>query len=203
LLEDLPEKVLHAPADDGGGVTAASCGLNRERLLAAARDPDDLANLALCGVLARFPILKLEAADFIRLLGRYFPGAPPEMADAEALSAPGGACTAIEPEEFDDLLALLRQHRRDDLEETQWLAHAIASACAGGNHLWEDMGMPNRAALSQLLKRYFPTLYFKNTGNLRWKRFFYKSLCDRAQARLCKAPSCGVCSDYAQCFGPE
>ena len=179
------------------------CGLNQERLLAAARDPDDLANLALCGVLARFPILKLEAADFIRLLGRFFPGAPLEMADAETLSASGGVYTGIEPEEFDDLLALLRQHRRDDLEETRWLAHAIASACAGGNHLWEDLGMPNRAALSQLLKSYFPTLYHKNTGNLRWKKFFYKSLCDRAQARLCKAPSCGVCSDYALCFGPE
>ena len=84
-----------------------------------------------------------------------------------------------------------------------WLAHAIASACAGENHLWEDMAMPNRDALSQLIKKYFPTLYFKNTANLRWKKFFYKLLCDRAQARLCKAPSCGVCCDYAQCFGPE
>jgi len=28
-------------------------------------------------------------------------------------------------------------------------------------------------------------------------------LCDRAQIQLCKAPSCGVCSDYLQCFGPE
>ena len=57
-------------------MTGVICGLNQERLLAAARDPDDLANLALCGVLARFPVLKLEAADFIRLLGR-FPGRPP------------------------------------------------------------------------------------------------------------------------------
>jgi nitrogen fixation protein NifQ len=203
MLEDLPEKVLHPPADDGGGVTAATCGLDHKRLLAAARDPDDLANLALCGVLARFPILKLEAADFIRLFGRYFPGAPPEMADAQALSAPGGICAAIAPDEFDDLLTLFREHRRDDSEETRWLAHAIASACAGGNHLWEDMGMPNRDALSQLINRYFPTLYYKNTGNLRWKKFFYKLLCNRAQARLCKAPSCGVCSDYAVCFGPE
>ena len=120
-----------------------------------------------------------------------------------ALAATGAVCTAIAPEEFDDLLALLQEHRRDDAEETGWLAHAIASACAGGNHLWEDMGMPNREALSQLIKRYFPTLYFKNTANLRWKKFFYKLLCDRAQIKLCKAPSCGVCCDYLQCFGPE
>jgi nitrogen fixation protein NifQ len=178
-------------------------GLDRERLLAAARDPDDILNLAFCGVLARFPILKLEATDFIRLLGRYFPGADPAVADSPALAGSGGICTALAPDEFDDLLALLRDHRRGDSEETKWLAHAVASACAGENHLWEDMGMPNREALSQLFRRYFPTLYFKNTGNLRWKKFFYKALCDRAQTRVCKAPSCGVCSDYALCFGPE
>lgn len=181
----------------------SSRGLDRERLLAAARDPDDLANLAFCGVLARFAIRKLDSAEFIRLLARYFPSTPPETADSGPISAPEVSCAAIEFEEFDDLLALLREHRRDDSEENRWLAHAIASACAGENHLWEDMGMPDRAALSQLLKRYFPTLYFKNTDNLRWKKFFYKLLCDRAQTRLCKAPSCGVCCDFALCFGPE
>jgi nitrogen fixation protein NifQ len=200
----MPEEVLHARDDDDRGrVTVASYGLDRQRLLAAARDPDDIATLAFCGVLARFPILKLKAPDFMRLLGRYFPGASSAMADPQALSATSGVCTAIAPEEFDDLIALLREHRRDDSEETGWVAHAIACACAGENHLWEDMGMPNRGAVSQLIKRYFPTLYFKNTDNLRWKKFFYKLLCDRAQARICKAPSCGVCCDYAQCFGPE
>jgi nitrogen fixation protein NifQ len=184
-------------------VSTAYYGLDRHRLLAAARDPHDIATLAFCGVLARFPILKLEATEFMRLLGRFFPSASPVVADPQVLSASSVACAAIARGEFDDLLALLRQHRRDDSEETGWLAHTIASACAGENHLWEDMGMPNRNALSQLLKTYFPTLYFKNTGNLRWKKFFYKLLCDQAQARLCKAPSCGVCCDYAQCFGPE
>jgi len=33
--------------------------------------------------------------------------------------------------------------------------------------------------------------------------FFYKMLCDRAEVRLCKAPSCGVCSDYSLCFASE
>jgi nitrogen fixation protein NifQ len=175
-------------------VTTALLGLDRPHLLAAARDPDDVATLAFCGVLARFPIFKLGAADLMRLLTRFFPGAAP---------AAVAACTSIAPEEFDDLVALFRAHRRDNSEETAWLAHTIASACAGDNHLWEDMGMPNREALSQLIKKYFPTLYFKNTGNLRWKKFFYKLLCERAQARVCKAPSCGVCCDYALCYGPE
>jgi nitrogen fixation protein NifQ len=65
------------------------------------------------------------------------------------------------------------------------------------------MGLPSRAVLSQLMRHYFTTLYYRNSANLKWKKFFYKQLCDRAEVRVCKAPSCGVCSDYAACFGPE
>jgi nitrogen fixation protein NifQ len=106
-------------------------------------------------------------------------------------------------EEFDDLLALLLAHRSADSAATEEVAHTIASACAGANHLWEDMRLPSRAALSELIRRHFTALCYKNHANLRWKKFFYKQLCDRAEARLCKAPSCGECSDYVHCFGPE
>ncbi|MEJ1964606.1 MAG: nitrogen fixation protein NifQ [Gammaproteobacteria bacterium] len=177
-------------------MNATADSLGYRRLMDAASDPTDLATLALGGVLARFQIRGLDGSSLTKLLGRYFPGAP----DA---GGTGAVCRALETEEFEDLLALLRQHRRDDCEETEWLARAVASACAGGNHLWEDMGLPNRDTLSRLLRHYFTTLYYKNTGNLRWKKFFYKQLCDRAETRLCKAPSCAVCSDYALCFGPE
>jgi nitrogen fixation protein NifQ len=171
--------------------------------MSSARDPADPATQAFGGVLARFRIQGLDTAALQRLLGRYFPGAPrPEgvLPDEAATHAP---CTALSAEEFSDLLALLREHRSDDSEETDWLAHAIASACAGENHLWEDMGLPSRAVLSQLMRHYFTTLYYRNSANLKWKKFFYKQLCDRAEVRVCKAPSCGVCSDYAACFGPE
>ena len=173
------------------------------RLMVAARDANDLATLAFAGVLSRFRILGLEAPVLRRLCGRYFPGAPLEDADPKNSAASGEVDAALATEEFDDLLRLLRDHRRDDLEETEWLAHVVVSACAGKNHLWEDMALPDRESLSQLIKRYFPILYFKNTGNLRWKKFFYQQLCDRAEVRICKAPSCGVCTDYVQCFGPE
>ena len=65
------------------------------------------------------------------------------------------------------------------------------------------MGLPNRDVLSQLLRRYFTTLYEKNIGNMKWKKFFYKQLCEQAKVMLCKAPSCQVCTDYTACFGPE
>jgi nitrogen fixation protein NifQ len=171
-------------------------GADHQGLMARACNPADPATQAFSGVLARFRIQGLATADLSRLFGRYFPG-------AQEGDGVGAACAALQLEEFSDLLGLLREHRRDDAEETQWLAHAIASACAGDNHLWEDMGLPDRDVLSQLVRCYFPTLYYKNSANLRWKKFFYKQLCDRAEVRLCKAPSCGVCSDYVACFGPE
>lgn len=179
-------------------MSTAAASLEYQRLMAAASDPADIATLAFGGVLARFHIRGLDASTLTRLLRRYFPGA-----DHMAGTGTGAVCNALSVDEFEDLLALLREHRRDGSEETEWLARAVASACAGGNHLWEDMGLPDRDTLSRLMRRYFTTLYYKNTGNLRWKKFFYKQLCDRAEIRLCKAPSCGVCSDYAACFGPE
>ncbi len=98
---------------------------------------------------------------------------------------------------------LLLGHRSDDSEETAWLARAVATACLGENHLWQDMGLQNRDAMSALLRRHFTALFAKNTASMKWKKFFYKQLCDRAEVQVCRAPSCSVCTDYAQCFGSE
>ncbi len=49
----------------------------------------------------------------------------------------------------------------------------------------------------------FTALAAKNVTDMRWKKFFYKQLCDRAGVNLCKAPSCSECVDYDLCFGPE
>ncbi len=38
---------------------------------------------------------------------------------------------------------------------------------------------------------------------MRWKRFFFKTVCDLNGGLMCKSPNCGVCSDYALCFAPE
>jgi hypothetical protein len=96
-------------------------------------------------------------------------------------------------DEFDELVQLLLDHRSDDAEQTEWLAYAVASGCMGGDHLYQDMGLPDRQALSDLMARHFGTLMAKNSANMKWKKFLYKQLCDRAE----------VCSDYQKCFGPE
>ncbi|GBE11207.1 nifQ [bacterium BMS3Abin12] len=49
----------------------------------------------------------------------------------------------------------------------------------------------------------FPELAARNDRNMKWKKFLYKQLCEREGIHACRAPSCQVCIDYAQCFGPE
>jgi nitrogen fixation protein NifQ len=38
---------------------------------------------------------------------------------------------------------------------------------------------------------------------MKWKKFLYRQFCAREEIYVCPAPSCGVCKDYAKCFGPE
>lgn len=106
-------------------------------------------------------------------------------------------------DEFDDIVELLTAYRCDDSQETRDLIVFIAQACMGDNHLWQDMRLPNRVALSDLMKTSFPALAAKNTGDMKWKKFFYKQLCERADIFICKSPSCGICVDYDKCFGAE
>jgi len=105
--------------------------------------------------------------------------------------------------EYEDIVALLMDYRSDDSAATLRLCHAIAKASMGENHLWQDMRLPDREALSHLLRKNFPALAAKNTGNMKWKKFFYRELCARADVPICKSPHCAECCDYSVCFGPE
>jgi nitrogen fixation protein NifQ len=177
--------------------------LSYDLLMQACRDHQDPVARALAGALdaaargvikAPSPTLGLGVERFHALLERHFP-------ILGELSYEG--CQPLPDDEFDDLVQLFLAHRSHDGVETEWLAHAIASACMGGNHLYQDMGLANRQALSDLLNEHFTALFVKNVGNMKWKKFFYKQLCDRAEVQVCQAPSCQVCNDYWNCFGPE
>jgi nitrogen fixation protein NifQ len=185
---------------------------NYDPLLVHAADPDDPATLTFASAIAlarsssRLPGrggLGLSLADFSALLDRYFPGARASYltpAFRASLMADAGRSGF---DEFEDVLSLLMEHRSNDDPETLWLAHAITACCMGEDHLWQDMGLPNRQALSDLLARHFSGLFARNTGGMRWKKFFYKQLCERNAAFVCRSPSCADCSEYANCFGPE
>ncbi len=175
-------------------------------LLARARDPVDIVTYAFAGAIdasaAALPAphrLGLESRRFTALLARYFPSVTEDFSPFPS----GTECPPLRNDEFGDLLQLLRDHSCCRNEENEWLAHAVAAACLGGNHLWQDLGLPNRQALSSLLRDHFFSLFAKNTDNMKWKKFFYKQLCERAELPLCPVPSCRECADYVACFGPE
>jgi len=104
--------------------------------------------------------------------------------------------------EIDDLVALLLSNRSLNTEEEVWFAKIIATSAIGENHLWQDLGVTGREDVSYLLRLFFTKLYARNTG-MKWKKFFYKQLCDLEELKVCKAPSCSICDHYSNCFGPE
>ena len=147
------------------------------------------------------PALGMGAEAFKRLLAERFSHftPPPLWLAGQALPLENKGPL----EEFDDLLQLMIEHVAVRDEHHRQVAHLVATACMGHDHLWQDLGLPNRKALSTLLSGHFPALAAKNAGNMKWKKFFYKQLCEQAGIFICKSPSCGVCCDYDKCFGPE
>ena len=67
----------------------------------------------------------------------------------------------------------------------------------------QDLGLADRTELNTLFQRHFPELVRLNRSNMKWKKFFYRQLCEREGIPVCKAPNCAVCADTALCFGPE
>ncbi len=147
------------------------------------------------------PALGLDYVGFAKLLVSLSPHfSPPQdwLAAQQAAVGKGGAL-----DEFPDLLQLLLDQRAIADDQHSNVAHLVATACMGSDHLWQDLGLPNRKALSAMLNRYFPALAAKNTGDMKWKKFFYRQLCERDGIKACRSPSCGACCDYDKCFGSE
>jgi len=105
--------------------------------------------------------------------------------------------------EEDLLRDLLASHSAGRGKESGWLASIIARRAMGEDHLWQDLGLFNRCELNRLLARHFPALHAGNVKNMRWKKFFYRRLCELEGFSLCAAPHCSVCVDFASCFGDE
>lgn len=71
------------------------------------------------------------------------------------------------------------------------------------NHLWEDLGLPSRDTLNRLMARHFKPLFDANQGRMRWKRFFYRALCEEEGLSHCTSPTCADCEDFERCFEPD
>ncbi|ARC89611.1 nitrogen fixation protein NifQ [Rhodovulum sp. MB263] len=151
--------------------------------LSEAASPGDLP--AHCG---------LEAQALAELLGSLFPAAPPEFRSGRS-SAPRSV-------EEDSVRSLLLAHS-SSTPLARPLAAMIARRAMEPDHLWQDLGLRNRKELSALLTRHFGQLAAKNTANMKWKRFFYRLICEDEGFVLCAVPVCTDCADFDMCFGEE
>lgn len=173
-------------------------------LLRASLNPDDLDTQCHAHLLAQRLQLgwepQLDAPLLLALLEHYFPqciGQTPIV-----LPINGAILPLNRLDEVTDLVQLLNDYSLQKDLLSEWRIQCIAQACLLPNHLWEDLGLSDRAQLSHLMRCHFPVLYARNQG-MRWKKFFYKQLCEREEIFICRAPSCQVCDEYSNCFGPE
>ncbi len=136
----------------------------------------------------------LEEKRFEAMLEWHFPGIGYFQAHhRHELPAP-------RQDEFEDLRALLLEHRLNRSDSEIWIAELVAIGCMASDHLWSDLGLFSRKYLTQMMQLNFQPLAMRNTNNMKWKKFLYKQLCAREGIYVCRAPSCEACADYAKCF---
>lgn len=143
-------------------------------------------------------VLGLDPVDLALMLGRRVP----ELLEY-AMIAPHGDDRGDDAIEEDDLRSYLMDHAVDAAAECRWWAAMVARRALQPNHLWQDMGFSSRDQLNLMFSIWFPALVDANFQNMKWKKFFYRQLCEREGVLVCKSPSCESCEDLAVCFGPE
>ncbi|CAO3417434.1 nitrogen fixation protein NifQ [Azospirillum doebereinerae] len=141
--------------------------------------------------------LGLPKEELAALAARHAPGHAPAVA-----ALPDGE-TGEEAIEEADLRAYIAEHGARGSAEERWLAAVLARRSLEPNHLWQDMGFHDRGELNAMFRRHFPALVAENANDMKWKKFFYRQLCEREGMLLCKSPNCDVCEDVAVCFEEE
>ncbi len=147
--------------------------------------------------------LGLSDPDFHHLLGELGIENPPIEPEVESNLQLRHELLNMRQPEFNELKALLLDSLNTEVPFGEEMAHTLACACMGSQHLWHDLGMPERPRLTALFGDYFPPLRAKNFNNMRWKRFLYRQLCENGGDFICRSPSCEQCSSYSECFNLE
>ncbi len=141
--------------------------------------------------------LGLDRASLADLINQWTPGAR-ELLDLaqepESISL---------DEEEEQLHRLLSQYRAANSTLCSWITSIVARRAMSPRHLWQDLGLLERAELTRLMNEWFPALAAANTDNMKWKKFFYRKLCEHEGFSLCAAPTCRECGDFDNCFGDE
>ncbi len=110
---------------------------------------------------------------------------------------------AVPSEDEVCLRDLLRRSTTIGTPFQRQLADMVARRCMRPNHLWQDLGLRNRRELGWLMLRHFESLAERNRSDMKWKKFFYRTICRDDGYMLCAAPSCAECDDFDNCFGEE
>ena len=142
--------------------------------------------------------LGMGEAEYLAMMAHHFP-----ETDAYALITARNRIDSQRGDEHGDLRKLLMGNRSGRSHSERWMVEILIAGCMGGDHLWQDLGLWQRADLSQLMMTHFEPLAARNDRDMKWKKFLYKQLCEAEGVYVCRAPSCEVCVDYADCFGSE
>ena len=142
--------------------------------------------------------LGLGESAYRAMMAHHFP-----YIDASQIAAGGRKVEPARSDEMDDLRRLLQQNGSADEPSRSWMIDIVTAGCMGEDHLWQDLGLWCRADLSTLMADNFAPLAQRNDRDMKWKKFLYKQLCESEGIYVCRAPSCEVCSDFQNCFGPE
>ena len=148
------------------------------------------------GVMPRW--LGLSYKGFAVLLREHLP-----HLIAEEFNTHGEMLDPSRYDEHEDLRSLFLSHQAEEVADAAAMADILTAGCMGGDHLWQDMGFWSRKDLSAFIGHAFAPLAEKNVHDMKWKKFFYKQLCNQEGVYTCRAPSCQACADYSDCFGPE
>ncbi len=150
------------------------------------------------GIGALPEMMGLQEDQYLGLFEFHFPGF-----EVDCLSGSELRSDPVRMDECEEVKQLLLTHRKGESDSETWMAELVALACQGQDHLWQDMGLWSRKDLSELLLRNYPALATRNDKDMKWKKFIYKQLCITEGIYTCRSPSCEVCAEYNECFGPE
>lgn len=149
-------------------------------------------------------LLGLSPGQLTGLLARQFPRLPATDA-AEFVPA---IAIVLLPAQHSAFVATLHARLMNDAnpavarDDADCLASIIAHACLRPDHLWRDLGLDGRDAVSAMLDRYFPALAARNVAHLRWKRFLAQEVAASLGVPPGPAPGCPGCEDFGFCFPP-
>ncbi|CAB3969694.1 hydrogenase [Burkholderia cenocepacia] len=147
-------------------------------------------------------LLGLSRRQLAGLLTRQFPHLP--AADVAALAPT--AATAVLPSTHAAFVTTLHTRLMNDAnpaadrDDAGCLASIVAHACLRPDHLWRDLGLDGRDAVSAMLDRYFPALAARNVAHLRWKKFLAQEVAAALDVPPGPAPGCPGCEDFGFCF---